>query len=239
MQQADAGGHGEGFVLVVGDEDEGGAGLALDAEEFLPGLLAEVAVERGHGFVEQQERRAWGEGAGKGNALALAAGKDVGAATGEVLHADEAEQGSHALGDLGARPALAAEAEGDVVGDGHMGKEGVGLEGGVDRALVRREMGDVLAAQRDAAEAGRDEAAEGAQQRGLAAAGAAEQDEHLAAADREVQAVEGCQLAEVDDEVLDFQAGRRGLSAIRAAWLARAACPHAASRLHRASSSGR
>ena len=44
----------------MGDHNEGGAGLGLDAEEFLPGLLAEAAVQGGKGFVQQEQAGAGG-----------------------------------------------------------------------------------------------------------------------------------------------------------------------------------
>ncbi len=99
MEQADAGGHGQGLVLVVGDEHKGRSGLALHAQQLLAGLLAQAAVERGHRLVEQQQARPGGEGAGERDALPLAAGEGVRLAGGEVAEVDEVQQlGDAALG---------------------------------------------------------------------------------------------------------------------------------------------
>ena len=142
--------------------------------------------------------------------MALTAGEGVGLAGGEVAEADEVEQGFHVFDDVVFRHALAAETEGDVVGDGHVGEQRVGLERRVDGAAVRRKVGDVLAAEQDAAGGGFDEAAEGAQEGGLAGAGAAEEDEKFAAGDLEVQVGERVYRAVADGDALDREVSQRG-----------------------------
>ena len=64
-----------------------------------------------------------------------------------------------------------------------MGEEGVALEHRVDRPLVGRQVGQVLAVQPDLALVGVLEAGDQAQQGGLAAAGGAQQGEELVLAD--------------------------------------------------------
>ena len=104
--------------------------------------------------------------------------------------------------------ALAAKAEGDVLEDGQVGEEGVVLEDRVDVALVRRQPGDVLAAQLDEAARRLLEAADHAQRGRLAAARGAEEREELPAADLEVDAVDGDDITEalrdVDEPDLDL-----------------------------------
>ncbi len=65
----------ERLFLVVGDEDEGDADLALDLAELQLHLLAQLLVQGAQGLVEQQHLRPADQGAGQGHALALAAGK--------------------------------------------------------------------------------------------------------------------------------------------------------------------
>ena len=98
--------------------------------------------------------------------------------------------------DLGLRQAVLLQAEGDVARDRQMREQRVALEHHVDRPPVRRHAGDVLAVEQDAALVGRLEAGEHAQQRGLAAAGRAEQREELALVDVERHAVDGGEAAE-------------------------------------------
>ena len=75
VEHRDAVGHRQGLVLVVRDEDERDADLALDLLELDLHLLAQLEVERAEGLVEQQHLGAVDEGAGERDALALAAGE--------------------------------------------------------------------------------------------------------------------------------------------------------------------
>ena len=56
----------------MGDDQRGAA--ASDAVELVLDIPLGVAVERRSGFVEQQDRRAFEDGAGDGDALFFAAG---------------------------------------------------------------------------------------------------------------------------------------------------------------------
>ena len=70
-----------GLVLVVGDDHEGECrGVCCRAMQLELGLLAQLAVQRRHGLVEEQDARCGREGAGQGHALLLAAGELVGLA---------------------------------------------------------------------------------------------------------------------------------------------------------------
>jgi hypothetical protein len=62
---------GEGFV--VGDDDEAGAGLAIEFEEEVDQFSAAGGVERSGGFVGEEEFRLINEGADDSDALAFAA----------------------------------------------------------------------------------------------------------------------------------------------------------------------
>ncbi len=76
---------------------------------------------------------------------------------------------------------------------------------------MRRHAGHVLAVDQDAAGVGRLEAGQQAQQRGLAAARAAQQGEQLAAFDVEIDAVDGGDRAEALGDAL--RCGRSGVAA--------------------------
>ena len=75
VEDRDAVGHRQGLVLVVRDEDERDADLALDLLELHLHLLAQLEVERAERLVEEQDLGAVDEGAGERDALALAAGQ--------------------------------------------------------------------------------------------------------------------------------------------------------------------
>ena len=76
VHAGDAVGVGEDAV-VVGDDDDGAAGGAGDLAEEVEHDLAVLRVERGGGFVADDERRFVDERAGDGDALLLAAGEFV------------------------------------------------------------------------------------------------------------------------------------------------------------------
>ena len=73
VHAGDAVGVGEDPV-VVGDDDDGAVGRAGDLAEEVEHDLAVLRVERGGGFVADDERRLVDERAGDGDALLLAAG---------------------------------------------------------------------------------------------------------------------------------------------------------------------
>src|SRR5258708_36942153 len=75
VEQRDAVGQREAFLLVVRHEDRGEAELVVDLAERAPKFAADLGVERTERVIEQQDARIAGEGAGEGDALALAAGK--------------------------------------------------------------------------------------------------------------------------------------------------------------------
>ena len=62
---------------VVGDEQDGGAGVAAAAQQ-VEGVVGQRPVEAGGGFVGEQQRRVRGEGEGGDQALGHAAGEFVG-----------------------------------------------------------------------------------------------------------------------------------------------------------------
>ena len=65
--------HGQGLVLVMGDEDEGDADLVLDRLQFDLHFLAEFEVERTERLVEEEHLGPVHEGSGESDPLALAA----------------------------------------------------------------------------------------------------------------------------------------------------------------------
>ena len=73
VEDADAVAHRQRLVLVVGDEEEGDAQLALQRLQLGLHLLAQLQVERAQRLVEQQHLRLVDQRARQRHALALAA----------------------------------------------------------------------------------------------------------------------------------------------------------------------
>ena len=125
------------------------------------------------------------------DALLLAARQLIRLAVGEVRRAAVVARIASTRARISSRrQALHLQPVGDVGAHAHMREQRVGLEHQVDRPLVRRQRRDVAAVEQDAPVARRLEAGEHAQQRGLAAAGRAEQREELVLADVERDAVD-------------------------------------------------
>ena len=149
VHHADAVGHREGLVLVVGDEDRGDAELLLDPADRAPQLLADLGVERAEGLVEQQHLGPVRERARDGDALLLAAGELGREALVHALEGDELQQLLAAHQAVGALHAPHPQRELDVVRDAHVAEQGVVLEHEADPAVAGGDAGHVPAVQRD------------------------------------------------------------------------------------------
>jgi hypothetical protein len=118
---ADLVGHGEGLVLVVRDENRRHAFLLQDGADFERQAFAQIDVEVGERFVEQDQFRARRQRAGQRHALLLAAGEFV-----RVFYALSGEPDGSPASSSTPRcaPALRrrAQAKGDVGGDVRCGK---------------------------------------------------------------------------------------------------------------------
>ena len=169
-QDADAVGHGQRFFLIMGDEDGGDANLALDALQFHLHVDAQRLVERGE-RLQQQHARLRHDGAGERHALALAAGKLVRAAAAQLSELHQIERACHRGLNVGSGFAPHRKAEGDIIGNAHIGKQRIVLEHHADAALFDRNALDTFAADDDAAGIGEVEAGDQPQQRGLSRSG--------------------------------------------------------------------
>ena len=184
VHDRDAVGDRHRLFLVVGDDQEGQAELLLQVGQLELGLLAQLLVERAERLVEEQHLRLLGERAGERDALALAAGQLMRLALGEGRELDQRQHLLDAAVDLGLRHAVLLEAEGDVRLDascaGTARRTGTSCWSGAGRAGRRRGPGR----RARTSPVGRLlEAGDHAHQRGLAAAGRAEQREELALVD--------------------------------------------------------
>ncbi|MNC34859.1 hypothetical protein D3C75_833160 [compost metagenome] len=205
VEHADLVADGEGFLLVVGDQD--GAGAARF--EYLADLLAEAAaqfdVEVGERLIEQQQARFGGQCAGQGDALLLAAGQLVRVALAQRPQLDQLE---HLFGDALALGML-ADAEGDVLGHGQVRKQRVVLEHHADAAFFRGQgeagAGDGLAGQLNAALMDRLETGDGAQGGGLAAAGGAEQATDVACVEVQIEILHHPLFTVAAGQVAEFE----------------------------------
>ena len=199
----DAVGHGERFLLVVGDHDGGHAQALLQGAHLVAQPDPDLGVERRERLVEQQQLRGSRERAGQSDALLLAARELDRVFLALLGQADEREQLFDAPVDLGRWPTAVDQAIADIVGDRQVREQRIGLEDDAEIALGRARMGDVTPAHLDAAAVLQVEAGDCAQQGGLAAARRAEEADELAAMDVEIDAAQGLEGAEALGELAD------------------------------------
>ena len=157
-----------------------GFGVGPQIEQVVLQVGAGERVERRERLVEQQHLRPRHQRARDGDALRLSAGEFARPHRRLLGQADALERARDALAAFGLRPILQSEA--DIVGDREPRQQPRLLEDDAD-LLVRR--GDGHAVEHDAALARRVEARHRAQQRGLAAARAADDGDDLARRDLE------------------------------------------------------
>ncbi len=203
VHHRDGVGHGHGLLLVVGDVHERDADLGLDPLELDLHLAPELEVEGPERLVEQQHAGLVDQGAAQRDALLLPAGEQGRLA---VLVAAELDQLDHVGGLLlvVGHP-TAPQSEGDVLADRQVREQRIGLEHGVDRALVRSQLGDVLVADQHASERRVLEPRHHPQRGGLPAARRAEQREEGSLGDRERQVVDRDEAAEPLRHVLQVE----------------------------------
>ncbi len=187
----------------MGDEHEGDADALLELAQLDLHRLAQPLVESTQRFVEQEHLGAADQRAGERDALALAAAELVGTAGAEAFQLDHRQRIVHARREFGLAHTRAAQAVGDVVEHVEVRKDRVGLEHHVGRSQMRRHVGDTRTLDIDFAARREFEPGDHAQQRGLAAAGGAEQREKLATADRQDGVVDGSRAAEALGHVVD------------------------------------
>ena len=191
------------FLAIMGDVDRGDADALLQRAQLVPQLQPHLVVEVRHRLVEQQQVRVDRQRAAERDALALAAGKLRHRPRPEAFELQQLQHVGDAVGDRGLRPAAHAQTIGDIVGDVHVRPQRIGLEHHRRLARFGRQTRDVLAADPDRARFRTHESGDRAQQRGLAAAGAAEQRDHLAALDAQADVIEHARRAVGDGQRFD------------------------------------
>ncbi|RMU44412.1 hypothetical protein ALP29_201819 [Pseudomonas syringae pv. avii] len=124
-------------------------------------------------------------------------------ALGVLAHLHQLEHFGHTGFDFRLGELVLLEAEGDVVGHGHVREQRIGLKHHVDRTFVRRHVGDVDAVEVDTPLGRALETGQHAQQRGLAGARAAKQSEDFALVDLQGHIVHRNRLVELLGDPID------------------------------------
>ncbi|CAI8923888.1 hypothetical protein EMIT0180MI3_360025 [Priestia megaterium] len=85
IHQEDTVRHGQGFFLIVRDEDRGQAEFALDLTDLFTQVLANPRIERRQRLIQQQQPRSGHQRTSESDTLALATGQLMRVAGGEVI----------------------------------------------------------------------------------------------------------------------------------------------------------
>ena len=196
VEHGDAVAQRQRLFLIVRDEDEGDANLALNLFELNLHLLAKLLVEGAERLIEQQHARLQDQRARQGDALPLTTRELVRKPICHVSEAHLLEGGGDALALLDLGHLAHSEPVRDVLSDRHVRKERVVLKDRVDGAVEGRRARDVGAGDRDRAACHVVEACDEAQHRGLAGARRSEHREELARLDVQSEIVDGGRRAE-------------------------------------------
>lgn len=136
VEDRDSIGEGQCLLLVVGDEDEGHAQLAVHAGDLLLQAVAQLFVQSAERLVEQQGTGLVDDGAGQGDPLLLASGELPGQPIGPLGEAHQVQRFVHPRGDLRLGELALLEGVADVLPDGHVGEQRVLLEDDAEVPLV-------------------------------------------------------------------------------------------------------
>ncbi|MNV33623.1 hypothetical protein D3C71_1249970 [compost metagenome] len=181
------------------------ADLLLDAAQFELHLFAQLGVQVGQRFVQQQHGRPDDQRARQRHALALAARELAREAVGMLVQLHQRQRLAHARLALGAFDVAHLQAEGHVVGNGQVRKQRVALEHDPQAARVRLGVGNVAPVQRDGAPGHVGKAGDHLQGRRLAATGRPQQRDEFALFDRQAQVGDDAQVAVVLGDVVQPQ----------------------------------
>ena len=185
VEHRDTSAHRQRLTLVVGDEHERDADVVLDRLQLDLHLLAELEVERAERLVEQQHLGRLTSARASATRWRWPPESWFGRRLPNSAEANRLEHLAGAPASLGLPTPFTLRPYSTFSLHGHVREQRVVLEDGVDVAVVRRDVGDVLAAEQDRAGRRLLEAGDHAQHRRLAGAGRPEQREELAVVDRQ------------------------------------------------------
>ena len=146
LHDHDTGSHRHSFGLVMGNVDEGGLQALMQLGDFGTHLHAQLSVQVGQRFVEQEDLRLTDDSTAQSNTLTLAAGQSLRLTVQQVVNAQNAGSFFHAALDFVLGGLAQLQAERHVVEHGHVRIQRVVLEHHRDIAILRRHVVDQLIA---------------------------------------------------------------------------------------------
>ena len=184
---------GKGLQLVVRDEQGRGLGCLQDVAHFMRQALAQIDIQVGERLVQQQQLRAWCQGARQRNTLLLPTRKFMGEAALAAFQPDQCQNFLDACRAFGGWQLM--DAESHIAANVEMGEQRIVLEHHADASGFRRQLArgtaHDMARETDIAACDRFQAGHRTQQGGLAATGGANQHADLTGVQPERHVVDG------------------------------------------------
>ncbi|KTC35890.1 hypothetical protein AO269_21055 [Pseudomonas putida] len=205
LHDSDAVAHGHRLDLIMGHQNGGDTQLALDRPQLDVHFFAQLGIQVGHRFVEQQQVGTDRQSSGNRHPLALATGQGLGVALTQPAEPHQFQCLGHARGALGPGHATHFQAEADVLRHRHVREQRVALENDAQATIFRTDVGDVAAVEDDAPLSGLHESSDRLQGRGLATPGRTEQGDELTVLNFQAQTVDGLERTVVLDEAFQCQ----------------------------------
>jgi hypothetical protein len=165
--------------------------LHVQLADLGPRLYPQLGIQVGEGLIHQKHRRIAHDGPPDGNPLPLPTRKFLGLAVEKVLDPKALGHPPNPAFDLRPWQAAQLEAKGHVLGHGHVGVEGIGLEDHGDIPILGGDIVHPSIANVDGAGAHFFQAGQHARGGGFAAAGGADKDEKFPVFDGDVQVMDG------------------------------------------------
>ena len=181
----------------MGNVDEGGLQALMQLGDFGTHLHAQLSVQVGQRFVEQEDLRLTDDSTAQSNTLTLAAGQSLRLTVQQVVNAQNAGSFFHAALDFVLGGLAQLQAERHVVEHGHVRIQRVVLEHHRDIAILRSNVVNQLVADIQFAVGDFFQAGNHAQGGGLAAAGRADQNDKFLVLDVEVEVADSRHAAGV------------------------------------------
>ena len=112
-------------------------------------VLAELGIEGGEGFVQQEDFGATNQGPGEGHPLALPSGKLIGFAAFQTLQRNQFEGLEHAPFTFRGLDFLHRQTEFNILSNVQMGEQRIALEDLIHVSAVRGKIGDIRSVDED------------------------------------------------------------------------------------------
>ena len=200
--------HGEGFLLIVGDEDEGDAEFFLQLLELDAHLGAKFGIEGAEGFVEEKDLGFADDRSRQSDPLTLTAGHLGGLAIDKGFQGGHLDHAIDAFFDFRSGNPFHPETEGDVLVDGEVGEEGVVLKDLIHIPAVRGVESHIASIDKDLAGGGCVKSTDESKAGRLAATRGPEKSHELTGLDLEVGALEGFEGAEAFADIAELNHGK-------------------------------